>query len=50
MYVDDDAPYTGRAPGEFQGLDLAQPMYVGNVPDVENIPAGARFSSGYVGL
>ncbi|KAK3801367.1 hypothetical protein RRG08_059069 [Elysia crispata] len=49
MYVDDDAPYTGRAPGEFQGLDLAQPMYVGNVPDVENIPAGARFSSGYVG-
>ena len=49
MSVNDEATYTGVAPGQYQGLDVAQPMYVGSVPDFNNLPAGARFTSGYVG-
>ncbi|BFZ23346.1 hypothetical protein BsWGS_26385 [Bradybaena similaris] len=49
LLVNDEPPYYGESAGEFQGLDLGEPLYVGNVPDVRQIPASARFSSGFVG-
>lgn len=49
MVINDEAEYTGEAPGRFQGLDLEQNLYVGGVPDYTRIPDAAGFSSGFVG-
>lgn len=47
--MNDEPIYTGSSLGQFSGLDLGQNMYLGNVPDANNVPEPARFSSGYVG-
>lgn len=49
LEVNDEPIYTGSSLGQFSGLDLGQNMYLGNVPDANNVPEPARFSSGYVG-
>ncbi|XP_056009495.1 basement membrane-specific heparan sulfate proteoglycan core protein-like isoform X3 [Ostrea edulis] len=49
MEVNDEPVYTGSSLGQFSGLDLGQNMYLGNVPDVSNIPEPARYPSGFVG-
>lgn len=50
LEVNDEPIYTGSSLGQFSGLDLGQNMYLGNVPDANNVPEPARFSSGYVGV
>lgn len=47
--MNDEPIYMGSSLGQFSGLDLGQNMYLGNVPDANNVPEPARFSSGYVG-
>jgi coxsackievirus/adenovirus receptor len=37
MMVDSQVPKFGNVYGEFQGLDLIEPMYVGGVPDFNQI-------------
>ncbi|XP_012944719.1 basement membrane-specific heparan sulfate proteoglycan core protein [Aplysia californica] len=49
MMVNDEPTYSGVAPGQFRGLDIAQPMYVGGVPDFRIVPRSAGFTSGFVG-
>lgn len=49
LQVNDEPLYYGESAGDFQGLDLAEPLYVGNVPDVTTIPPSARFRSGFIG-
>uniref|UniRef100_A0A0B7ATX1 Basement membrane-specific heparan sulfate proteoglycan core protein n=1 Tax=Arion vulgaris TaxID=1028688 RepID=A0A0B7ATX1_9EUPU len=49
LLVNDEAPYYGVSAGDFEGLDLQEPLFLGNVPDPRNIPASARFASGFVG-
>jgi len=49
MYVDGRGPYRGTSPGTFQGMDLAQLLYVGGVPDFETIHKDAGYRSGFIG-
>jgi hypothetical protein len=49
MIVNDEPAYFGESIGDFQGLDLAEPLYVGNVPPDRTIPPSAKFLSGFVG-
>lgn len=49
LEVNDEPLYTGSSLGQFSGLDLGQNMYLGNVPDANNVPEPARYSSGFVG-
>ena len=45
----DGREYTGTVPGDFQGLDLIEDMYVGGVPDFNSIARGAGVRRGFVG-
>ena len=47
--VNDEPETTGIAPGDFRGLDIGAPLYIGGVPDFRNIPRSAGFSRGFVG-
>lgn len=49
MIVNDQPVYTGMSPGRFQGLDLLENMYIGAVPDFEQIPRAAGYRTGFVG-
>lgn len=49
MYVDENQFYTGNSSGRMQGLDLAQPLYLGGVPDFSNIHKQNGFDTGFVG-
>ncbi|CAG5125030.1 unnamed protein product, partial [Candidula unifasciata] len=49
MVVNDEPVYRGESAGDFQGLDLATPLYLGNVPNTTTIPPSARFTGGFVG-
>lgn len=49
MYVDENQFYTGNSSGRMQGLDLAQPLYLGGVPDFSNIHKQNGFATGFVG-
>lgn len=49
MYVDENQFYTGYSTGRMQGLDLAQPFYLGGVPDFTNIHKQNGFETGFVG-
>jgi dystroglycan 1 len=44
-----DKEYTGRAAGRFVGLDLAQDMYLGGVPDYQAVMRTANQRSGFIG-
>ena len=49
MVVNEEPAYTGESPGYFTGLDLSEPMYLGSVPNYNQIPRGAGFREGFVG-
>ncbi|XP_025416415.1 basement membrane-specific heparan sulfate proteoglycan core protein isoform X4 [Sipha flava] len=49
MYIDEQGPYQGVSPGTFQGMDLAQLLYIGGVPDFGTIHKDVGFRSGLVG-
>ena len=49
MMVNDDQMFKATAPGAFRGLDIAQPMYLGGVPDYAMIPRTAGYKNGFVG-
>ncbi|KAL3861185.1 hypothetical protein ACJMK2_007245 [Sinanodonta woodiana] len=49
MVVNDEPAYTGVSPGNFQGLDLLENMYLGSVPDFNIVPRAAGFRTGFVG-
>ena len=41
--------YRGQVQGQFVGLDLDQPMYVGGVPNYRQVSPGAGYRQGFVG-
>lgn len=41
--------YRGQVDGQFVGLDLEQPMYVGGVPNYRMVSPGAGYRQGFVG-
>lgn len=46
----DGREYTGHVTGQFVGLDLVQPMYIGGVPNYQQIARASGHSQGFVGL
>lgn len=49
MYIDEQSPYRGVSPGTFQGMDLAQLLYIGGVPDFGTIHKDVGFQTGFIG-
>ncbi|XP_060600902.1 basement membrane-specific heparan sulfate proteoglycan core protein-like [Ruditapes philippinarum] len=49
MIVNEEPAYTGQSPGYFTVLDLQGYMYLGSVPNYDNIPRGTGFREGFVG-
>lgn len=49
MYVDGEGPFTGSTTGTFQGLDLVEPLYVGSVPNFNNVHRSIGHTKGLVG-
>ncbi|XP_059170575.1 basement membrane-specific heparan sulfate proteoglycan core protein-like [Physella acuta] len=49
LVVNDEPAYMGEAPGQHVGLDLAEPLYIGNVPDLGQLPPSVGFTSGFIG-
>eukprot|EP00057_Strongylocentrotus_purpuratus_P003908 XP_003727633.2 PREDICTED: basement membrane-specific heparan sulfate proteoglycan core protein [Strongylocentrotus purpuratus] len=49
LQVDDLPEVEGRAQGNFQGLDLVQDLYLGGVPNFDEIPSTAGFTTGFIG-
>jgi len=47
--VVDDKEYTGHSSGRHIGLDLTQNMFLGGVPDYQNISPYAAQTSGFTG-
>ena len=47
--VVDNKEYTGQSSGRHVGLDLAQNMFLGGVPDYQTISPYAAQRSGFVG-
>ena len=45
----DGVEYTGSSTGSFLGLDLADNMYLGSVPDYNVISPAAGFNTGFIG-
>lgn len=49
LTVDGDSEVTGEASGDFVGLDLDQPLYIGGVPDFSQIHRENGFTQGFTG-
>ena len=49
LVVDDQPEVSRSAPGHFIGLDLAEPLYIGSVPDFSLINRAAGYTEGFVG-
>ncbi|CAG0883138.1 unnamed protein product [Darwinula stevensoni] len=49
MVVDGRGPFTGTIEGQFSGLDLVEPLYLGGFQDFNQIHYQAGFSKGFVG-
>lgn len=49
MFVDERGPYKGNSLGAFQGMDLAQLLYIGGVSDFGVIHKDTGFQTGFVG-
>jgi hypothetical protein len=49
MTVNGQGPYFGNVHGKFQGLDLIEHMYVGGVPNFNQIHRLAGHTKGFVG-
>ncbi|XP_037075728.1 basement membrane-specific heparan sulfate proteoglycan core protein-like isoform X4 [Pollicipes pollicipes] len=49
LTVDGESEVAGETDGEYVGLDLALPLYIGGVPDFSQIHAESGFSQGFTG-
>lgn len=49
MYVDNDGPFIVTAEGRYLGLDLSEPLYLGGVPNFQQISPETRAYKGFVG-
>ncbi|XP_075211994.1 terribly reduced optic lobes isoform X4 [Lycorma delicatula] len=49
IYVDGEGPYSGSSTGNFKGLDLLQPMFLGGYPGISSIQKVTGQNSGFVG-
>lgn len=49
MFVDGKGPYIGNAEGKYIGLDLSEQLYLGGVPDFDEISPDVGVSNGFVG-
>ncbi|KAL4221170.1 hypothetical protein ACF0H5_019434 [Mactra antiquata] len=49
MIINEQPAYTGESPGFFTGLDLEGNMYLGSVPNYDEIPRVTGFKEGFVG-
>lgn len=49
MFVNGRGPFSGQSPGKNQGLDLVEKLYVGSVPNYNEIAPQAGSKSGFVG-
>ncbi|KAL1514177.1 hypothetical protein ABEB36_003476 [Hypothenemus hampei] len=49
MYVDGKGPLIGENEGKYFGLDLSEPLFLGGVPDYENISPEVDMERGLVG-
>lgn len=49
MFVDGEGPYIGNAEGKYIGLDLSEPLYLGGVPNFNEISPEANAYTGFVG-
>lgn len=50
MFVDGNGPFIGLADGKYIGLDLTEPLYLGGVPNGNNISPEVFTYSPYVGF
>lgn len=50
MFVDENGPYVGLADGRYIGLDLTEPLYIGGVPNGNNMSPDVFPYSPYVGF
>ena len=46
LYVDDQPRKEGKSDGSHVGLNLAEPLYIGDIPDPRQIPSVLEFKSG----
>ena len=46
LYVDDQSRKEGRSVGPLVGLNLFEPLYIGGVPDIRQLPSVLDFKSG----
>uniref|UniRef100_A0AAR5PFS0 Basement membrane-specific heparan sulfate proteoglycan core protein n=1 Tax=Dendroctonus ponderosae TaxID=77166 RepID=A0AAR5PFS0_DENPD len=49
MFVDGTGPFIGENEGKYYGLDLAEPLFLGGVPDYDNISPEVNIDVGLVG-
>ncbi|XP_077302363.1 basement membrane-specific heparan sulfate proteoglycan core protein-like [Arctopsyche grandis] len=49
LYVDGKGPFTTKSPGKSNGLDLEQPLYIGGVPDYNQLPDELSSKEGFEG-
>lgn len=49
MFVDSTGPFIGNADGKYFGLDLSEPLYIGGVPNTNEISPEIAPYSGFVG-
>ncbi|CAH1394861.1 unnamed protein product, partial [Nezara viridula] len=49
LIINDEEPVIGTSPGRHHSLDLDLPLYVGSVPDFNDIPKSVDYSTGFRG-
>lgn len=49
MFVDGKGPFIGENEGKYFGLDLTEPLFLGGVPNYDNISPEVVIDTGLVG-
>lgn len=49
MFVDGKGPFIGENEGKYFGLDLSEPLFLGGVPNYDNISPEVDIDTGLVG-
>jgi len=49
MFVDGKGPFIGENEGKYFGLDLTEPLFLGGVPNYDNISPEVDIDTGLVG-
>lgn len=49
MYVDREGPYSVIGQDAYEGLDLSEPLYLGGVPNFNEIAPDVNANRGFVG-